>query len=150
MSAKIRYTDEPLGDPKVVPDFLPRPEDLVFRDEGVKVTIALKDALPYLVLDLESALVHIGRGDVVDQLREVTIERWTYDEHADAAYLHLRSPRTPNTSDERSAGQRPGETVSVYDELGINLDTDSQGRLTGMEILGGKAIVSQLEETTAE
>src|SRR5258708_25952680 len=34
MSGKIRYTDEPLGNPRVVPDFLPRPEDLVFRDEG--------------------------------------------------------------------------------------------------------------------
>ena len=41
MSERIRYTDEPLGDPKVVPDFLPNPEDLVFRDEGVKVTLAL-------------------------------------------------------------------------------------------------------------
>jgi hypothetical protein len=41
MSEKIRYTDEPLGDPKVVPDFLPNPEDLVFRDESVKVTFAL-------------------------------------------------------------------------------------------------------------
>ena len=41
MSAKIRYTDEPLGNLRVVPDFLPRPEDLVFREEGVKVTIAL-------------------------------------------------------------------------------------------------------------
>ena len=41
MSEKIRYTNEPLGDLEVVPDFLPRPEDLVFRDEGVKVTIAL-------------------------------------------------------------------------------------------------------------
>ena len=41
MSEKIRYTEEPLGDLKVVPDFLPRPEDLVFRDEGVKVTISL-------------------------------------------------------------------------------------------------------------
>src|SRR5947208_909343 len=41
MSGKIRYTDEPLGDLEVVPDFLPRPEDLVFRDEGVKVTISL-------------------------------------------------------------------------------------------------------------
>jgi len=40
-SARIRYTDEPLGRLKVGPDFLPRPEDLVFRDEGVKVTIAL-------------------------------------------------------------------------------------------------------------
>jgi len=41
MSGRIRYTDEPLGDLKVIPDFLPRPEDLVFREEGVKVTIAL-------------------------------------------------------------------------------------------------------------
>ena len=41
MSAKIRYTDEPLGRLKIVRDFLPRPERLVFRDEGVKVTIAL-------------------------------------------------------------------------------------------------------------
>lgn len=41
MSAKIKYTKQPLGSPKVVADFLPRPEDLVFQDEGVKVTIAL-------------------------------------------------------------------------------------------------------------
>lgn len=41
MSARIRYRDEPLGKLKVVRDFLPPPEDLVFRDEGVKVTISL-------------------------------------------------------------------------------------------------------------
>ena len=41
MNKKIKYTDELLGELRVVPDFLPRPEELVFRDEGVKVTIAL-------------------------------------------------------------------------------------------------------------
>ena len=41
MNAKIKYTNEPLGSPKVVADFLPRPEDLAFQDAGVKVTIAL-------------------------------------------------------------------------------------------------------------
>jgi hypothetical protein len=41
MSKNIRYTNEPLGKLQVVLDFLPRPEDLVYRDEGVKVTIAL-------------------------------------------------------------------------------------------------------------
>jgi hypothetical protein len=30
-----------MGEPEVVRDFLPPPESLVFRDEGVKVTIAL-------------------------------------------------------------------------------------------------------------
>ena len=40
MREKIKYTDEPLGDLKVVRDFLPGPEELVFRDEGSEVTIA--------------------------------------------------------------------------------------------------------------
>lgn len=41
MRKRIRYTDEPLGKLRVVPDFLPPPKDLVLRDEGVKVTISL-------------------------------------------------------------------------------------------------------------
>jgi uncharacterized protein YuzE len=110
---------------------------------------ALKEALPYLVLDLESALMHIGRGDVSDQLRHATIERWTYDEIADTAYLHLRLPPAPGAVDESIAGEPPGETVSVYDELGINLDTDSRGCLTGMEILDGRSVIAQLERKGA-
>ena len=105
--------------------------------------IVLKDALPFLVIDLESALAHIGRGDVVNQLRQVTIERWTYDEHSDSAYLHLQSPGAPG------AAEAAGEAVSVFEELGINLDTDAQGRLTGMDILGARAIVAQLEAYTS-
>lgn len=38
---KIKYTDEPLGKAQVVPDFLPSPAELAFREEGVKVTLAL-------------------------------------------------------------------------------------------------------------
>lgn len=41
MSARIRYTNEPLGKLRVVEDFLPPPEELAFREEGVKITIAL-------------------------------------------------------------------------------------------------------------
>ena len=41
MSAKTKYTNEPIGEYRVIPDFLPPPDQLVFRDEGVKVTIAL-------------------------------------------------------------------------------------------------------------
>jgi len=40
MRAKIKYTDEPI-EAKVIRDFLPPPEELAFREEGVKVTIAL-------------------------------------------------------------------------------------------------------------
>ena len=41
MSTRIKYTDEPIGRVRVVPDFLPPPEELVFREEAVTVTIAL-------------------------------------------------------------------------------------------------------------
>jgi len=41
MSAKTTYTDEPVGPIEVVPDFLPSPEELVFKEDTVKVTISL-------------------------------------------------------------------------------------------------------------
>jgi len=41
MSAKIKYTNEPMGDPKVIRDFLPSPQELAFRDEDIKITITL-------------------------------------------------------------------------------------------------------------
>jgi hypothetical protein len=41
MSAKIKYTDEPLGEIRIISDFLPSPDELAFREESVKVTISL-------------------------------------------------------------------------------------------------------------
>jgi predicted DNA binding CopG/RHH family protein len=42
MKSKIKYTDEPMGKLKVVNDFLPPPDQLILKEENVKVTIALK------------------------------------------------------------------------------------------------------------
>jgi len=41
MKKKIRYADEPLGRLQVVKDFLPPPEELVFKEDGIKVTMTL-------------------------------------------------------------------------------------------------------------
>jgi len=41
MSKRIRYSDEPLGKIKLVPDFLPSPEELALKNEQTKVTISL-------------------------------------------------------------------------------------------------------------
>ena len=41
MKNKIKYTDESLGKLRVIDDFLPAPEDLVFKEENVKVTMSL-------------------------------------------------------------------------------------------------------------
>jgi uncharacterized DUF497 family protein len=41
MKKRIRYSDEALGNLRVVPDFLPPPDQLAFREDEVKVTLAL-------------------------------------------------------------------------------------------------------------
>lgn len=41
MKRTRKYTDEPLGRVEVVEDFLPPPEQLVLKEDGVKVTISL-------------------------------------------------------------------------------------------------------------
>ncbi len=41
MSEKTKYTRGPMGEVKVVRDFLPPPEELAFTEEQVKVTISL-------------------------------------------------------------------------------------------------------------
>ena len=51
---KIKYTNEPLGKVEVIPDFLPSPSELAFREEGVKVTLALsKKSVEFFKLEAE-------------------------------------------------------------------------------------------------
>lgn len=95
----------------------------------------LREALPDLVLDLEGALLPIGRGDLVRQLNEATLERWTYDDFSDTAYLFLTTGSLERTH---------LDVLSLYDELGVNLETDGRGQLCGLEILDGKRITSRL------
>ncbi|MEN8692742.1 MAG: CopG family transcriptional regulator [Desulfobacterales bacterium] len=44
MKKKIKYTNESIGKVKLVEDFLPSPEELVLKDETIKVTISLSKA----------------------------------------------------------------------------------------------------------
>jgi phenylacetate-coenzyme A ligase PaaK-like adenylate-forming protein len=40
MKTRIKYTDEAMGEPKIVRDFLPPPEQLALKEEKVKITIS--------------------------------------------------------------------------------------------------------------
>jgi hypothetical protein len=52
MTKKITYTNEPLGKVEVIADFLPPPSELAFREEGVKVTLALsKSSVDFFKLE---------------------------------------------------------------------------------------------------
>ena len=41
MKKKIKYSNEKIGRVEIVKDFLPKPEDLVFKEDTVKVTLNL-------------------------------------------------------------------------------------------------------------
>jgi uncharacterized protein YuzE len=109
-------------------------------------TIKLVGALPEFVSDMEIALVNLGRGDLVKQLNEVLLERWTYDDFSDTAYLYLRPAAALNVADEAVSGVMDAQRLSLYDELGVNLDIDDRGRLCGIEILEGTRVTSQLKK----
>jgi len=44
MKSRIKYADEPMGKLKIVKDFLPSPDQLVLKEDKVKVTISLSKA----------------------------------------------------------------------------------------------------------
>ena len=95
----------------------------------------LVEALPELVLDMESGLLQLGRGDLLTKLQEASLERWTYDEFSDTAYLYLVA---------EPVDRMRLETFSLYDEAGVNLESDIEGRLCGLEVLDGKRVTSRL------
>lgn len=83
MNAKIKYTDESLGRTQVIPDFLPSPSELAFREEGVKVTLALsKKSIEFF--KSEASKHHTQYQRMIRRL---------LDSYVDSQALALRSTR---------------------------------------------------------
>lgn len=82
MSTKTTYTDEHLGRVQVVPDFLPSPAELAFREEGVKVTLSLsRKSLDFF--KSEAAKHHTHYQRMIRRLLD--------------AYVDAQSAKDPNT-----------------------------------------------------
>lgn len=77
---KVKYTDNPeIGELEIVKDFLPRPEDLVFRPKGVKVTITLsEDSLAFFkkkAHQLDTSYQRMIRNLVDEYVRHSKVSR---------------------------------------------------------------------------
>lgn len=93
MSARIKYTDEPLGDVKVIRDFLPPPEQLAFREEGVKVTLALsKKSVEFFKSEAEKH--HTQYQRMIRRLVDAYVE----------SYAPSRTSRSTPAARKRAAG----------------------------------------------
>ncbi len=62
MNTKIKYTDEPMDEIKIVTDFLPSPAELAFQEESVKVTISLsKKSIDFFKTEASKHHTHYQR-----------------------------------------------------------------------------------------
>lgn len=63
MKKKIKYSDEKLGKIEVVKDFLPKPQDLVLKNDTVKITLNLsKSSIEFLKKLQRSMEVNIKKS----------------------------------------------------------------------------------------
>ena len=59
MNKKIKYTDEAIGKIKIIKDFLPKPSELVLKEDKVKITLNLsKASVDYFKTEAEKKHVH--------------------------------------------------------------------------------------------
>jgi uncharacterized protein YuzE len=95
----------------------------------------LAHALPDFADDISELLRAKDRDDLVDQLGDVGVARWTSDRAVAAAYIYLESARVLNVVEQNIIGLRHGETVALRGKHWVNVDVDNFGRIAGIELL---------------
>jgi len=80
MKKKTSYNDEDLGDVKTIADFLPSPENLAFREDGVKVTLALsKKSVDFFKLEASKHQTQYQR--MIRKLLDAYVDAHTADQN---------------------------------------------------------------------
>ena len=77
---KIKYTDEDIGEVEVIPDFLPSPDDLVMKEETVKVTLLLtKESIDFF--KKEAQIHHTQYQKMIRNLLDQYASHYQYKLH---------------------------------------------------------------------
>jgi hypothetical protein len=75
MNSRTRYRAEPIGEPRVVPDFLPSPDQLAFKDDEVKVTLTLSRRSVEFFKD-EASRSNAPYQRMIRRLLDAYVEAW--------------------------------------------------------------------------
>ena len=77
MKKTIKYTDGEIGNVKIIEDFLPSPEELVFKDENTKITISLAKETVDFFKD-EAKKHHTQYQKMIRNLLDLYVEKQTH------------------------------------------------------------------------
>lgn len=75
MNSRTRYRNEPIGEPRVVADFLPSPDQLAFKDDEVKVTLTLSRRSVEFFKD-EASRSNAPYQRMIRRLLDAYVEAW--------------------------------------------------------------------------
>lgn len=74
MSKQIKYGDESIGNPELVADFLPSPEELSLKNKNTKITISLSsESVQYF--KEQAAIHHVQYQKMIRQLLDEYVSR---------------------------------------------------------------------------
>lgn len=77
MKKKIKYSNEPFGEMRMVKDFLPSPDELAFKEDSIKVTLSLsKASIEFFKAQAEKN--HTQYQKMIRRLLDIYVSRQRY------------------------------------------------------------------------
>ncbi len=75
MKKKIKYSDGEIKEVKIIADFLPAPENLILKDDSVKITISLsKESVDFF--KFQASKHHIPYQKMIKTLLDKYVNRY--------------------------------------------------------------------------
>jgi hypothetical protein len=109
--------------------------------------LKLKDVVPQLVVQLSASLAQRGRAALVTPLESASVSRCTFSDDPDVGYIYLfREQVSPLFA---NLAAPVAETISFWDEYGLNVDIDHEGQLFGIEYVGREDLQKTLKAASA-
>jgi hypothetical protein len=108
---------------------------------------ALKDIAPALVIQLVEALAQEGRAGLAAQVEQACVLRCTFSDDPDVGYIYIvRGPVSPQYA---KLAAPVADTVSFFQEHGLNVDVDHEGQLFGIEYVDREDLSKALKAARA-
>ena len=95
----------------------------------------LKEKLPEFYIELKEALEKQKRSEVIEQLSNLTINRFRLDEENNAMYIYVDGVRELNQIEKSLMSVRHKECITLEVPGMIVIDLDNFDRIIGIEVL---------------